>query len=277
LTGAGGIYPYSSPPFPARPSEPLFVLPPGVKRVLFAVAAAIAIGAVAGFGVIGFMNRYAAFEVNARTQQVAALVSQAEAAYNAGDFAKAAKTLEQALKADPDPTYRARIQTELGYTYVCLARAARTAGDTAGARADYEKALLYSPNYDVAHTELAVLLESLGDHIDAQTQQSMVVGGQGSAPPQKLDSNTVTLPNSSSGGGSTPMNGSGKNPDQFLQDRRQEAHELIREGDQLDLQGDHNGAEAKWSEAVEKGAGSSEADTARARLEQGSPGMPNSP
>jgi serine/threonine-protein kinase len=274
LTGAGGVFPYSSPPFPARPPEPLLVLSPNAKRWLLALVAAISIGTIAAFGVIAFMNKYAEFEENARNQQVMTRIQKAETAYNAGDYAGAAKQFEQTLKAGVPATYRPRIETELGYTYVFLARAARSAGDTATARADYETALSYSPNYNVAHTELALLLESLGDPTGAQVQRNLVVGGdQPTSVPPKLDSNTITLPttSNSSGGGSSTLDGSGQNPDQFIQDRREQARQLIREGDQLDLQGDHDGATAKWTEAVSKGAGFSESDEARTRLNQSNP------
>jgi predicted negative regulator of RcsB-dependent stress response len=61
---------------------------------------------------------------------------------------------------------------------------------------------------------------------------------------------------------------SGQDSQQFLEDRRAAARQLIEEGDALYQRGDAGGARRKWQEAVGKAPGTPERDAAMQRIEQ---------
>jgi tetratricopeptide (TPR) repeat protein len=139
---------------------------------------AIVSGCFFALGAVALLHAYQNFQTNAIAQQVASRIIQGNAAYNGKDYAKAAQLLETALKSGPNENQRTMIQTELGYTYVWLARAAKAKNNVAQARADYEKALQYSPEYGVAHTELNILLGSnqFVANRDAEARQMLQKG-----------------------------------------------------------------------------------------------------
>jgi tetratricopeptide (TPR) repeat protein len=269
LTGTGGVYPYSAPPFPARPSEP-FVLPPALRALLLSILTAVVIGCVVAFLVLGLLRKYQDFQAAASAQQVVILVAKADAAYNAADYKQAAQLLEQALAAQPDPQERAKIFTELGYTYVQLGRIVRKQGDVAGAQQDYERAIQYSPGYGTAHAELAQLLESQGDHAGAQQEQSLSSSNTQDAPP-KLDNSTQPI-SGTLATGDTSGSGDTGNPsadaNQFYEQRQAKARQLLQDGDQLYASGDKYGAEQKWEQAEEQAPSFPEGQAARQRLDQ---------
>jgi serine/threonine-protein kinase len=271
LTGAGGIVPYASPPYPAQPSEPLFTLSPGARTTLLSILGALVLGTALALGVVGFQRKYQDFQTNVLAQEVARLVAQANAAYNAKDYPTAANLLEQALKAKPDERQRALIQTELGYTYVLLARAAKDRNNPTEARDDYRKAITYSPDYDVAHTELSILLESMGDHSGAQEQQALVGGdGQSKSVPATLDNNTAAIgASTSSASGSSGNGGTAEDPNQFIRDQHAKAQQLLKEGDDLARQGQQTEAEDKWREALQPAAGTPIFNDLQQRLNNG--------
>jgi tetratricopeptide (TPR) repeat protein len=267
LTSASGIYPYASPPYPASPQQPLIVLSPAARTTLLSILGAVIFGTLLAFGVVAVQRKYQDFQTNAVAQQVASLIAQANVAYNGKDYAKAAQLLENALQANPNDKQRTMIQTELGYTYVLLARDAKKSNDLAQARADYEKAIKYSPDYDVAHTELSVLLEGMGDHQGAQDQRDQVQSSSvNESVPARLDSNTQSTVVSPSGGGAS---GPSQDTQQFVANRDAQAQQLLQEGDALSAQGNRDGAEEKWRKAVEMGAGTEISTLARQRIDGG--------
>lgn len=270
LPSLNGQIPGAAPPFP-RADVPLFPpMSPAVRNTLLSILAAIVLGGLGGLGVIGLLRRYDQFQQNARYQQVVQLTTQAQSAYNGHNFTSASRLFEQALAAQPDPQQRALIQTQLGYTYVQLARVARGQNDVQAAKTDYQKALSYSPNDPIAHQELSLLLETLGDHQGAQQEQQeqqrlvangIINGASVQDAPKNLNSSTLALP------GPDGPAGGGSNSDAFLQQRRAEAAQLIQEGDALQQQGNLDAARQKWTDAVSKAAGLPERDAAQQRLQ----------
>jgi len=276
--GQGGVaYPANVPPqygvsaFPGRPPAPVFTMSPGTRQFLLALGVAALLGGLVAGGVLLFVKSFGNYTETAKVQQVDALMTQGEQAYNAQDYVTAARDYEQALSANPTAEKRSRLNTNLAYTYVQLGRAAHTNGRLTEARDDFTKALQYQPDYQTAHTELANVKQSLGDTTGAQDERSAAEGAPiGTEPPPKLDNRTLISGSSSPDSSPAPA----QDPNQFPNQRRQAAQRLIQDGDALMKRGDTEGARAKWRDAIEKGAGFSEFDTANQRLRDTEP-QPN--
>jgi len=254
-------------PAPRRPRKPLITLSPEARTTLYAILGAIVLGTVIAFAVIMFMRSYDTYKASVGSEQVIELIRRADAAYNQKDFSGAVKLLGEALAAKPSDIDRAKINTELGYAYVCLARAARDGNRLTEAQKLYEKALSYSPDYKVAHSELGALKGILGDTNGASVERSAAASsGNTTDAPGHLDSSTL-VPSSGATGGADPQ--------QFLNDRSQQAQQLISEGDALDRQGLHDQARSKWQEAETTGAGLPEHDLAKQRLDSTDPAGPS--
>ncbi|MCW3098472.1 MAG: Serine/threonine protein kinase [Chthonomonadaceae bacterium] len=273
--GQGGVaYPANVPPqyavpgYPARPPAPAFTMSPGMRQFLIALGVAALLGGLIAGGVLLFIRSYGNYTETAKVQQADTLMTQGQTAYNAQDYATAAKDYEQALSANPTPEKRGLLNTNLAYTYVQLGRAARDSGKLAEARDDFAKALQYQPDYQTAHTELANVKQSLGDKTGAQEERKAVEGVPiGVEPPPKLDNRAPIGSATNPRVDPTPA----QDPNQFLNQRRQEAQRLIQDGDTLYQRGDKEGARAKWQDAIEKGAGFPEFDTANQRLHDTEP------
>jgi serine/threonine protein kinase len=271
--GQGTLYPANAPPqyavpaFPARPAEPLFTVSPGMKQFLLSVGIAALLGCLLAGGVLLFLRSFNRYTETAKVQQVAALMTQGEQAYNTQDYSTAVRDYEQALTANPTPAQRGLLNTNLAYAYTQLGRTATSNGKLTEARDDFTKALQYQPDYQTAHTELANVKQSLGDKTGAQEERNAVEGAPvGSEPPPKLDSRAPI------GAASRPVDMTPpQDPNQFLVQRRQDAAQMIQEGDDLYRRGDKEGGRAKWRDAIEKGAGFPEFDTANQRLHDTEP------
>ncbi len=257
---------YAAPNFPAQPQAPPFTLSPGTRQFLVSVGVAVLLGGLLAGGVLLFLKSFNRYTETAQVQQVAALMTQGEQAYNTQDYVTAAKDYEQALTAAPTPAQRALLNSNLAYTYTQLGRAARTNGKLSEARDDFARALQYQPDYQTAHIELANVKQSLGDKSGAQDERNAVDSAPiGPEPPSKLDSRAPINP------AFAPPVAPAQDPNAFLAQRRQDAQRLIQDGDDLRKQGDLQGARAKWRDAIEKGAGFPEFDTANQRLHDTEP------
>jgi serine/threonine-protein kinase len=262
LTSAGGIYPYASPPYPAPLREPLIVLSPAARTTLLSILGAVVLGTMLALGVVGIQHKYQDFQNNVIAQHVATLMAEGKAAYDGKDFATAAQRLEAALNAGPTDAQRATILTNLGYTYVQLARIAK-ASSLQQARADYETAIKYSPDYGVAHTELSVLLESMGDHRAAQDQQVQAQASSGAQNvPTALDNSIQNIAPTSNSGPEKPY----QDPNQFSAENHSKAQQLLQEGDALANQGNMDGAIEKWNEVIRYAPGTELRDLAMKRI-----------
>jgi hypothetical protein len=259
---------YGAPGFPMRPPEPLFTLSPGMRQFLLCIAVAVALGGLAAGGVLLFLKSYTRYTDTAKVQQIGTLMTQGEAAYNTQDYVTAARDYEQALTASPTAAQAAKLKTNLAYTYTQLGRAARTNGKLEEARADFARALEYLPDYQTAHTELANVKQSLGDKSGAQEERSAAESAPiATEPPAKIDNRAPIGGSAAAPSDTTPA----QDPNQFLNQRRQEAANLIQQGDDLFRRGDRDGGRAKWRDAIEKGAGFPEFDTANQRLRDTEP------
>ncbi len=257
---------YAVPGYPARPPAPVFTMSPGMRQFLSAVGIAALLGGLIAGGVLFFLKSFNNYTEGAKVQQVSTLMTQGEQAYNAQDYVSAARDYELALTANPTPEKRNLLNSNLAYTYVMLGRAARANGKLVEARDDFTKALTYQPDYQTAHTELAQVKQLLGDKTGAQDERNATEGVPvGMEPPPRID-NRAPL-GSSSAAPSNPA----QDPNQFLEQRRQEAQNLIQQGDDLFKRGDKDGARAKWRDAIEKGAGFPEFDTANQLLRDSEP------
>ena len=258
---------YGSPALPIRPPEPLFTMSPGMRQFMLSVGVAALLGGLLAGGVLLFLKSFNRFTENAQVQQVATLMTQGEQAYNAQDYATAAKDYQQALTANPTPAQRSLLNANLAYTYTQLGRAARTDRKLEEARDDFGKALQYLPDYQTAHIELANVKQSLGDRSGAQDERNAAdTAPVGLDPPPKLDSR-APVGSATNPADPTPP----QDPNQFLNQRRQAAADLIQQGDNLMKRGDKESARAKWRDAIEKGAGFPEFDTANQRLHDTEP------
>jgi len=250
-----GAYPYGSPPF-ARPA-PAFTLSPGARTVLLTILVGILLGGGIAGGVIAFLRSYEQFRRSASTQYIAELMGKGVAAYNTGDFAAAVGWFEKALDANPRLAEREKVVFNLAASYNQLARAAAANGDWTEAKTYYGKALAIAPDNQVAHSGLADALERLGETGRAREERAAARNSAGTAEtPASLTPLSVT------------GDASGQDSQQFLEDRRAAARQLIEEGDALYQRGDTGGARRKWQEAVGKAPGTPERDAAMQRIEQ---------
>ena len=257
IPGLPGALPYASPPFQALPSKPLIVLSPAARTVLIAFVAAVILGTLIAVGIIATQNSYERYQQDATS----GLIRKGADAYNAGDYDTAIATMQQAAGTGPTTEQRKVIETDLAYACFMRARKEHSAGSNEQARADYELALKAAPDYALAHKELADLLQEMGDKQGAQQHRDAATGGSsgpdsGTAqPPAQLK---LTLP--------PPDPYANQDPNQFVNDQRAQARQLIKEGDQLSSNGNTAAAREKWQAALIKGAGGPEADEANNRL-----------
>lgn len=250
-----GAYPYGQPPY-ARPA-PIFTLSPGARTVLLTILVGILLGGGIAGGVIAFMRSYEQFRSSASAQRIAELMGKGVDAYNTGDFAAAAGWFEKALDANPRLAEREKVIFNLAASDNQLARAAAASGNWAEAKTYYGKALTIAPDNQVAHNGLADALERLGETGRAREERAAA----------RSSAETGGTPASLS---NLPVTGeaSGQDSQQFLEDRRAAAQQLIEEGDALYRQGDAGGARQKWQEAVGRAPGTPERDAAMQRIEQ---------
>ena len=260
---ANGMVPYTSPPYPAGPSAPVFVLTPAGRTFLVAIIAAAIIGGSVAVGVIGLQNGYSNYQQSASTQRITVLIDKGAAAYNSGDYGKAASQFSLALEAGPTAAQRATIGQNLAYTYVQQARAANGRGDWQTAATLYRKATSAAIDYDTPHKELAELLAQHGDTRGAEDQRSILPStGAKDTTPTRLDNR---LPPPSAG---VPDTSAQTDPRQFLEQQRADARRLIEEGKVLLRQGRLEEARDKWQDAIAKAAGMPERDEAAQLLDR---------
>jgi serine/threonine protein kinase len=252
-TGVGGMSPYGAPPYPARPSEPLFVLSPGGRAFLISVLVAALLGGLIAIGVIAFLRSYDRYKTHVSTQQIATLMSQGVAAYNARDYASAVRDFEQALAANPGPQDLSAVRYNLVASYVQLARLAEAEQKWQEARDLYQRALVISPDDKLANGGMAGALQHLGDVNGARDHESTAETGTGpSSAPPKLE---MRAP-------STPDAGSTVDPKQFIRDREQRAQKLLDAGNELWRNRDVNGAREKWQQVVDIAPGTAQSTEA---------------
>ncbi len=256
---------YAAPQLPARPAEPL--LTPGMRSFLLSIGVAVLLGCLIAGGILLFLKSYSRYTETAQVQLVATLMTQGEQAYNVQNYVLAAQDYQQALSSSPTAAQRTLLNTNLAYTYTQLGRAARDSGKLQEARDDFSKALEFQPDYQTAHNELANIKLSMGDKSGAQDERNAAASAPVGIPepPSKLD-HRAPIATAPPGDNSPPQD-----PNQFHNQRRQEASKLIQDGDTLWNRGDKEGARSKWRDAIEKGAGFPEFDTANQRLRDTEP------
>jgi serine/threonine-protein kinase len=254
--------------FPARPAEPLFVLPPGVRTTLIAVAVAAVLGGCIAAGIVGFFHSYDQYKVTATAQRITTLINQGATAYNKGDYATAAKLFDQARAANPDAGTRTTLDFNLTATYIQLARQAAANNNVSEAEDDYHKALEITPDNKQAHAELAALLDRQGDTAGAGQERAAAEIGSDQQLPTSLNGARV-----GSGTGADTTNNAG---DQSLDSVRGRARDLINQGMQLFQQGQVEKAHEKWQEAIGVAPGTPERDKAM-ELINSTPTAPSPP
>jgi hypothetical protein len=252
--------PYGSPPFPRAKPGPVIVLSPGAKTTLNSVALAVLLGTCIALGIIAVQHSYDNWQETGRVNGVNALMKEGALAYEKGDYTSAVIDFEQAQNSNPSEGQRKNISVNLAYSCVKRARASRAAGKLSDAKADYEKALAAMPDLNLAHAELAEVLQQMGDSTGAQehrAESSDSTGGAGSKSlPAKLDVSTPP----------PTGNSAGTDPNQFIENQRRIARQLLDEGDQLDRNGDHEHARDRWTQAEEAAPGTPESKEANKRL-----------
>lgn len=255
--GQSGAFPYGAQAFPKRPSdEPLFTLSPGAKTALMSLVVAVILGTGIAVGMIALQNSYQRFQQSAKDQGVQRLMDQGVQADKQSNYAQAAKYFEQAEKVPPGASLKNTVDTDLAYEYIKLARQATANGKLQEARDDYKKALQIK-DYSIAHTELAQVLQQLGDTGGAQSERSAAESTESQTPPAQLNVSSAQAP-------ASPSNT--EDPNQYIQDRSAQASQLLQEGDDLARQGQVDAAREKWQEAAEKAPGTSVSEEANRRL-----------
>lgn len=261
MTAANNPY-IAAQQFPPQPREPIFVLTAGGRTLLLSLLAAAILGGSIAFGVIAMQNSYSNYRVKAMHQQLQELNNQGKLAYDSGDYGKAIGIFETALNASPDPSLRDVIAKNLAYSYVQSARKIQQ-NDWKQSAALYRKALALF-EYDAAHKELAALLAAHGDRRGAEDQRNVISSSNPNPDPtpDRLDSR-LPAPRYSTG---RDQPDAAADPNQFVNDRRNEAKKLIEEGDRDWKNGNTQGARDKWTLAIEKAAGYPESELAQQRI-----------
>jgi serine/threonine-protein kinase len=258
-----GAYPYGPPPFQRPPAGPVFEMSPGTRTLLLTILIGAVLGGSIAGGIVAFLHSYDQYRVNVATQHVTDLMAKGVAAYNNQDYTAAANWFQKALSANPGASDREKIVYNLAATDIQAARTAKARGDLNGARQAYQQALAIAPDNQMAHTELAAILDRLGDSSGAKQERAAAQdSGSTQDAPQQLK------PFVSSGNANT------EGAQQFVDDRRTKAQSLIQEGDALAAQGDLMGARDKWEEAISAAPGTPERDAAKQRLDH-SESVPN--
>lgn len=251
--GAAGSQPFGAPR--RMPRAPFVSLSPTARTWLSALSVAVVLGTCLAFGVIAFMRSYDRYRDTMGKQQVAVLINEGVRLYNAGDYASAAAQFEKALQANPTGVDRGHAMDNLTAAYIQSARQCEDKSDWMSARGFCQKALTVSPDSKLAHTELANVLERLGDmsgsQKERQTAQSIAGAGDGSPSGSGVGSESSHLPPT----------------EEFMEDRRAQAKRLIEEGDQLFTSGKTDEAHDKWLEAVGRAPGTPEYELAKKRLD----------
>ena len=241
-----------------RPPRDPITLSPGARTLLYSLLAALVIGGGLAFGVVAFLKGYDQYRVEASSQKVVSLMNQGAAAYNAKEYASAAKFYEQARDAKPGDAQRSAIEKNLTACYIQLAQIEKNAENWTGAKEWYDKALKLGDNdlTDQARSERADVLERLGRNSEAQKDRSQVNPAGFQRAPDKAQN-------------VSPTAGVPVSREQADAPFRQEAQKLLNEGDALYKNGDVDGARKKWIEAAGKAPGNTpEHDAAMQRLNQ---------
>ena len=261
-----GAPPFASPPFPARPREPLIVLSEEARTNWRVFIAAVVLGCSIAFCVATFMKRYETYKGTVSSQQAHSLMEKGSAAYNKQDYANAAQLFEQALVAKPNAADSTYLNQFLGYVYVQLARQAHNRGSITEALNNYNKAIAYAPDYQVAHTELGILKESAQDVPGARAERDAASTSTSTQqPPASLQAPPAAISND-------PMPRAGNiDPDHLLKDKAAEARRLLTEGDQLLTNGNLNDALKKWRDARDAAPGLTEGSEAIQRIQKYEP------
>ncbi|HLK58507.1 MAG TPA: protein kinase [Chthonomonadaceae bacterium] len=268
---------YAAPPYPAQPSAPAMDLSPGVRSLLWALLIAVLLGGGLAVGVIAFQNSFENYQQKAIADNIAALSAQGKDAYDKQDFGRAKELFEKALASKPGVEQRKFLNINLAFTYMNLAQIAAKNNDLTTAQSDYKRALDLLPDDEdnrtyrtQAYQELANVEKSLNLPEDAKQHQEAAQGvASGGSSPVTGSQPPPTLPPLSSSSSSAPSVSSSDNSQgdpNFTDKRRQEAQQLIAEGDRLKSQGDYFGAIQKWTDAVTKAPGSPESQEAQNRI-----------
>ena len=264
-------------PQQVQPPEPAFELSPGMRSLIWALVIAVLLGGGLAVGVIAFQNSYENYRVKAQAANITVLSNQAQDAYAKQDYTQAAQIFEKALTANPATQQRKFLSTNLAYTYINLAQAAAKANDLPTAQSHYKKAIDLLPEDEEikkyklqAYRELADVENRMNLPAEAKQHQDAAQGitGSGGAaitgsqPPPTLPPPLFPAPGASNSYGGAGAQG---DPD-FTDKRRQEAQQLISEGDRLYSQNDRFGAIDKWTKAMATAPGTPESQTAQSRI-----------
>ncbi len=264
--GAQGINPYASPPYPS-PAAPVFVLTPAGRTFLVSLIVAAVLGGTVAVGVIALQNGYSNYQRTESGQRIAGLIDKGAAAYNGGDYARAASLFAQALDSSPTVAQRITIGKNLAFTYVQQARAANGRGEWQAAADLYRKATEAAADYEMPRKELADLLAQHGDPRGAEAARSeLPTTGVKDTTPTRLDNRLPPPPPPGA-----PDLAAQPDPKQFMEQQRKEARRLIDEGNMRLREGRLDEARDKWQEAIGKAPGTPERDTASQLLDQHPP------
>ena len=211
------------------------------------------IGGLISGGVIAFLHSYDTFKSTTQNEQITKRFNHGVESYNNQDYATAIVEFEAARGENPTGALKLKIDASLTSSYVQEGRRSLANGNAGVARDKFNKALSVDPNSQAAHSGLAQALAQLGDTAAAKREKEAANNSTEAPPPQNLSS--------------TPS----EDPDQFLNQRREEAKQLISDGDELRAKNDIDGARARWRSAIEKAPGTPERDTAQQRLDQNEP------
>ena len=253
------------PPAYARPRPPLIVLSPAARANLIVTVVAVVLGCALAFGVLAFNKRYEDYRTSAGSAQVQALMAQGKDFYEHQNYGQAVQSFEGALSAHPDATNLDYLHKNLAYAYTQLGRQAKAMGSVQDALTYYGRAVMYAPDYKVAHDELSVLKESAHDMEGAQGDRLAAQGSSFNQPPP-ITLSAPPLPGA--GVPPAPALSATADPNQFTRSKSQEAQQFLAQGDQLLMNNDISGALRKWRDARDAAPGLPEHDAAQARIDK---------
>ncbi len=256
--------PIPLPPVPYKPAEPLFVLSPGGRTFLLSILAAALLGGGIAGGIVAFMHSYDQFKINVGSQQIIGLINQGVAAYNSRDYSEATRLFEQAKTAGPSATELSKINFNLSASLMQQAREAEASGNLKEAKSLYDRLLVIAPENRSAHIGLSNVLLRLGQNQDSIRERNAANSSvDDNTVPNTLQPNAAVIPDSA-------------DPGPSLQDRQQEARQLLNEGQALQVKGDLEGAKDKWRKVIETAPGTPERDMAKTLLDQSEANTSNS-
>ncbi len=246
----------AAPLLPVKPVEPLFVLSPGGRTFLLSIIAAALLGGGIAGGIVVFMHSYDQFKVNAGSQQIIGLINQGVAAYNARNYKEATGLFEKAKTSNPSASELSKINFNLSASLMQQAREAESSGSLSKAKSLYDKLILLTPESKSAHIGLSNVLLKLGQSDAAARERNAADASldENAAPPT-LQPNTSSISDNS-------------NPGPSLEDRKQEASQIINDGQALWKQGEKEAAKDKWRKVIELAPGTPERDIAKNLLDQ---------